>query len=72
MRRPELTKDIVCGLLEDYPVRVEPYDGGFFIYATTNILSGCVLEDIVSLSNIFGCSWYVAKSEEGELYVDLY
>lgn len=72
MRRPKLTKTIVCGLLEDYPVRVEPYHSGFFIYATSDILSGCVLEDIVSLCNIFGCSWYVAKNEKDGLYVDLY
>lgn len=72
MTYPKLTKKMLGGLLDASDIEVVKKDAGFIIYSFSDFFSGSFFTDLVSICNVFGYDFYVAKRADGTLYIDLF
>lgn len=72
MIHPKLTKKALEGLLDLYDIEIVKKDSGFYIYSLSDFFSASFLEDLVSICNVFGYTFYVSAKADGKLFIDLF
>lgn len=72
MIHPKLTKKALEGLLAVYDIKIVKKDSGFYIYSSSDFFSASFLEDLVSICNVFGYTFYVSSKADGTLFIDLF